>query len=92
MVEDLVKRGSESKEEVRLIRLNPPGVVWLSLLEPWLVAVLSLLVLLSLFCARRERRDDKSRALMVCVESVIGEDVFVLSTGVLVELVFEVVW
>ena len=51
------------------------------------MAVLLLLLLLSLFCARRERRDDKSRALMVCVESVIGEDVFVLSTGELVELV-----
>ena len=86
MVEDLVKRGSESKEVARLIRLNPPGVVWVSLWEPWLVAVLVLL-LLSLFCARRERRDDKSRALMVCVESVIGEDVCVQSTGELVELV-----
>jgi membrane protein implicated in regulation of membrane protease activity len=81
MVEDLVKRGSESKEVARLIRRNPPGVVWLSLLEPWLVTVFLVLSLLSLFCARRERRDDKSRALMVCVESVIGEDVFVLSTG-----------
>jgi hypothetical protein len=46
-----------------------------------------LLLLVSLFCARRERRDDKSRGLMVCVESVIGEDVFVLSTEELVELV-----
>ena len=51
------------------------------------MAVLLLLLLLSLFCARRERRDDKSRALMVCVESVIGEDVYVQSTGELVELV-----
>lgn len=87
MVEDLVKRGSESKEVARLIRRNPPGVVWVSLLEPWLVAVLLLFLLLSLFCARRERRDDKSRALMVCVEFVIGEDVCVQSTGELVELV-----
>ena len=87
MVEDLVKRGRESKEVARLIRRNPPGVVWVSLLEPWLVAVLLLFLLLSLFCARRERRDDKSRALMVCVESVIGEDVCVQSTGELVELV-----
>jgi hypothetical protein len=86
MVEDLVKRGSESKEVARLIRRNPPGVVWVSSLEPWLVAVV-LSLLLSLVCARRERRDDKSRALMVCVESVIGEDVFVLSTRKLVELV-----
>jgi hypothetical protein len=86
MVEDLVKRGRESKEVARLIRRNPPGVVWVSSLEPWLVAVV-LLLLVSLFCARRERRDDKSRALMVCVESVIGEDVFVLSIEELVELV-----
>lgn len=86
MVEDLVKRGRESKEVARLIRRNPPGVVWVSSLEPWLVAMV-LLLLVSLFCARRERRDDKSRALMVCVESVIGEDVFVLSTEELVELV-----
>ena len=34
IVEDLVKRGSESKEVARLIRLNPPGVVWVSLWEP----------------------------------------------------------
>ena len=47
------------------------------------VVVLAIVVV----CARRERRDDKSRALMVCVESVIGEDVCVQSTGELVELV-----
>jgi acetolactate synthase regulatory subunit len=62
MVDDFVKRGSESKEEVRAT-LRCPDMALVSRVVSW-VEEMS-------FCAMRFRREDKSRASMWWLEFVI---------------------
>ena len=65
MVEDFSKRGSESKEVARATLRVPDMLGVEEGMEPWVDEVS--------FCARRVRREDKSRAEMEWLGFVIGD-------------------